>query len=159
MTGIDIGKKILKRLNEIVVETTLLGYGHGEEMFYLEVLDEFYDDIERSYGDYGNILNNFFGPTVNINYINHLIIGNYIKHGYFKEGYECCFKLVREIENYNTSVDYELYLSILYNYYICSYHYKNREDATLVLDHIEKIASQHPQIKSVYDKMSKNIIF
>ena len=158
MTGIDIGKKILKRLNEIVVETTLLGYGHGEEMFYLEVLDEFYDDIERSYGDYGNILNNFFGPTVNIHYINHLIVGNYIKHGYYKEGYECCYKLVREIENYNTSVDYELYLSILYNYYICAYYYKNRDESSKILDHIEKMATQHPQIKSVYDKMSKNMV-
>jgi hypothetical protein len=156
MTGIDVGKKILRRLNENVVETTLLGYGHGEEMFYLEILDEFYDDIERSYGDYGNILNNFFGPTVNINYINHLIIGNYINHGYYKEGYECCFKLVREIENYNTSVDYELYLSILYNYYICTYHYKNREDATLVLDNIEYLALKHPLIKIAYDKISKN---
>jgi len=158
MTGIDIGKKILKRLNEIVVETTLLGYGHGEEMYYLEVLDEFYDDIERSYGDYGNILNNFFGPAVNIHYINHLIVGNYIKHGYYKEGYECCYKLVREIENYNTSVDYELYLSILNNYYLCTYHYKNTEEAISVLQHIEKVVSQHPQIKSVYDKMNKNVV-
>jgi len=158
MTGIETGKKILRRLNENVVETTLLGFGHGEEMFYLEILDEFYDDIERSYGDYGNILNNFFGPVVNINYINHLIIGNYIKHGYFKEGYECSFKLVREIENYNTSVDYELYLSILYNYYICSYHYKNREEAIIILDHIEDLALRHPLIKSAYDKISKDFI-
>jgi hypothetical protein len=133
--------------------TTLLGYGHGEEMFYLDILDEFYDEIERSYGDYGNILNNFFGPTVNIHYINHLIVGNYIKHEYFKEGYECCFKLVREIENYNSQVNYELYLSILYNYYICTYHYRNSEEANKILNHIELVVSKHPQIKSAYDKL------
>jgi hypothetical protein len=156
MTGIETGKKILRRLNEIVVETSLLGYGHGEEMFYLEVLDEFYDDIERSYGDYGNILNNFFGPTVNIHYINHLIVRNYINHGYYKEGYECCFKLVREIENYNTIVDYELYLTILYNYYICTYYFKNSEEAKKVLDHMEDLALKHPLIKNAYDKISKN---
>ncbi len=63
---------------------------------------------------------------------------------------------MREIENYNTSVDYELYLSILYNYYICTYHYKNREDATLVLDNIEYLALKHPLIKIAYDKISKN---
>lgn len=153
MTGIEIGKKILRRLNENVIETTLLGFGHGEEMFYLEILDEFYDEIERSYGDYGNILNNFFGPTVNIHYINHLIAENYIKHGYFKEGYECCFKLVREIENYNSQVNYELYLSILYNYFICAYHYKNNKEANKILDHVELIVSKHPQIKIAYDKL------
>ncbi len=150
MTGIDIGKKILTRLNEIVVETTLLGFGHGEEMFYLEVLEEFYDDIERSYGDYGNILNNFFGPTVNINYINHLIIGNYIKFGYFKEGYECCVKLVREIENFNTSVSYDLYLYILCNYYICTFHYKNKTEADDILNHINNTINKHPNIKNEY---------
>ena len=41
----------------------MLGYGHGEEMLYLEILDEFYDDIERSYGDYGQIINNYFLKT------------------------------------------------------------------------------------------------
>lgn len=152
MTGIEIGKKILKRLNEIVVETTLLGFGHGEEMFYLEILDEFYDDIERSYGDYGNILNNFFGPTVNIRYINNLIVNNYIKFSYFKEGYECCYKLVREIENYNTIVDYDLYLNILYNYYICCYHFIGKNEADTILNKINTVVTKHPSIKNEYQK-------
>jgi hypothetical protein len=152
MTGIEIGKKILNRLNEIVRDTTLLGFGHGEEMFYLEVLDEFYDDIERSYGDYGNILNNFFGPTINIQYINQFIINNYINYRYFKEGYECCYKLVREIENFNTSVDYNLYLNILFNYYICCYHFKDKEQAQIILDKINNIILKHPIIKNEYQK-------
>jgi hypothetical protein len=61
--GKEIGIKILNRLKEIVVETTYMGYGHGEEMFYLEVLDEYYDDIIKSYGDYRQILNNFIKPN------------------------------------------------------------------------------------------------
>jgi hypothetical protein len=152
MTGIQIGKQILNRLNENVIETTLLGFGHGEEMFYLEILDEFYDDIERSYGDYGNILNNFFGPTININYINHLIAKNYVNYGYFKEGYECCYKLLREIESFNTQVDYELYLSILYNFYICTNKIKDKNEGKKILQHIKEILDRHPNIKLAFYK-------
>lgn len=57
--GKDVGIKILTRLKEIFVITTNLGYGHGEEMLYLEILDEFYDDINKSYGDYGQMGDNF----------------------------------------------------------------------------------------------------
>jgi len=65
VTAVDPGTKIMSRLKEIFVETTNQGFGHGEEMFYLEILDEFYDEIHRSYGDYGQMLNNFLSPTKN----------------------------------------------------------------------------------------------
>ena len=59
-----IGQNILSRLYENFIATTELGYGHGEEMLYLEILDEYYDDIYRSYGDYGQIINNFIEPRL-----------------------------------------------------------------------------------------------
>jgi len=65
---------ILNRLNELFIETTQQGFGHGEEMLYLEVLDEFYDDIERGYGDYHMILNNFLRPSKGFDYILEFII-------------------------------------------------------------------------------------
>ena len=46
-------------------------------MPYVEVdvdLDEFYDDIHRSYGDYQHILNNFIRPTIAYDYIFHNIM-------------------------------------------------------------------------------------
>jgi hypothetical protein len=61
--GIEIGKRILNRVNELFIHTTILGYGDGEEMLFLEILDKFKDDIVKSYGDYGQILNNFIEPT------------------------------------------------------------------------------------------------
>ena len=85
LTAIDVGITILSRLKEIFVETTLAGYGHGEEMFYLEVLDEYSDQIRGTYGDYGQILDNFIYPTQNIEYVYHTIFERYKQYGYTRE--------------------------------------------------------------------------
>lgn len=113
--GIEVGKKILTRLKEIVRETTLAGYGHGEEAFYLEVLDEFYDDIERSYGDYGQILNNFINVTTNFYYVFNTIMQRQYYMGQYREAFDCCKKLIYSIENHllDSEFDYGLYISTL----------------------------------------------
>jgi hypothetical protein len=85
LTAIDVGITILSRLKEIFVETTQAGYGHGEEMFYLEVLDEYSDQIRGTYGDYGQILDNFIYPTQNIEYVYHTIFERYKQYGYTRE--------------------------------------------------------------------------
>jgi len=85
LTAIDAGITILSRLKEIFVETTLAGYGHGEEMFYLEVLDEYSDQIRGTYGDYGQILDNFIYPTQNIEYVYHTIFERYKQYEYTRE--------------------------------------------------------------------------
>jgi len=101
--GMEIGEKILSRLKEIFVKTTELGYGHGEEMLYLEVLDEFYDDIEKGYGDYKEIINNILYPTENLHYVYYFIANNYLNHGYYRECYDCCRKIIYSIENLHTN--------------------------------------------------------
>jgi len=150
--GIDIGKKIISRINELFIEITNLGYGHGDELIFLEILDEFYDDIERSYGDYKNILNNFIQPTNNFNYIYNFIIRNYLHYSYHKEGYDCCKKIISQIENFNVDVEYNLYLDILFSYYVFTFYYKNKEEASKVVEHIKNIVFKHPLIKNEYDK-------
>ena len=124
--GIEVGKKILTRLKDIVMNTTLAGYGHGEEMFYLEVLDEFYDDIERSYGDYGQILNNFINITTNFYYVYSIIMTKAFEKQHYREAYDCCTKMLYSIENHllDGNLDYGLYISTMrYQYYSAS-HYK-----------------------------------
>ena len=74
-----------------------MGYGHGEEMLYLDVLDDFYDDIVKSYGDYGQIINNYINPTCNLNYIYNNIIKSYLNFGYNKECSDCCKKVLYSI--------------------------------------------------------------
>lgn len=100
VTAPEAGTRILTRLKEIFVETTNQGFGHGEEMFYLEVMDEFYDDIHRSYGDYGQILNNFLNPTKNIEYVYHTIAENFKNAGYQQEYEDVCKKLQHSVDEY-----------------------------------------------------------
>jgi len=120
LTNKELGIKILNRLNQIFIQTTILGYGHGEEMLYLEILDEFYDDIEKSYGDYKQLLNNYFYPTKNIYYIYHFIIQNYLNHGYYRECCDCCKITLQSIENNTIECDKEIHMNILQSYYKAS---------------------------------------
>jgi hypothetical protein len=152
ITGIEIGKKILNCLNDIFVKTTIMGYGHGEEMFFLEVLDDFYDDIERSYGDYNNILNNFIQPTKGFSYIYNFCIKTYLDFGYYKEGYNCCKKLLNQIENYSVHVDYNIYMNILFSFYLCTFYYKSKEKSKNVIEHIKNIVSKNQLLKIEYEK-------
>lgn len=150
--GKDVGVKILTRLNEIFIETTELGYGHGEEMFYLEVLDEFYDDIVKSYGDYGQIINNFFRPTENIGYIYNFILNNYLGLGYNRECYECCKTVLHEIENHHVDIDYCIYTKILYAYYVASFYYKPEETVN-ICNHIYDLYNTNPYIRQHKSEM------
>jgi len=150
--GSEIGKKIINRINEISIDAILQGYGHGDELIFLEILDEFYDDIERSYGDYYNILNNFIHPTRGFEYIYHNIIKNYQHNSYHKECYDCCKKILNEIETFKVNINYELYFSILFSYYLCSYYYKGKDEAKNIANNIIKLVSINPYIKNEYDK-------
>jgi hypothetical protein len=151
--GRDIGKKILNRLKHIVTDTTDQGYGHGEEMFYLEVLDEFYDDIARSYGDYGQILNNFIQPTLNISYIFHCIVKGYAQESYHRELYHCCKTLITEIESFRVHVSYEMMLDIYFHLYMSSFYYKHQE-ARDVVKRVRLLCDKNPYFNQEFQKNS-----
>jgi len=154
ITPVEIGVKILTRLNEIFEETTMAGYGHGEEMFCLEVLDEFYDDIERSYGDYGQILNNFIYPTRNLHYIYNYIIRSYFDLGYYKECYDCCQKTLHSIEQLNVQCQADIYMSILFSYYASSY-YINHSEIIQISNHIQAVCRSNASVQFEYYKYQK----
>jgi hypothetical protein len=88
--GAEVGTRILTRVKELFVETTNMGYGHGEEMLYLEILDEFDQDIVRSFGDYGQMWNNFTWPTHNLHYLYWVLFKPYQEYGYIKELFYFC---------------------------------------------------------------------
>ena len=155
--GKEIGLKILNRFDTLFEDITTLGYGDGDEMIYLEILDEFYDDIHRSYGDYGQIINNFIEPTRNFNYIYHLILKKYLDFGYNRECYDCASILlhfctiksltssafigstgnsyhalemregVKQIESCKVIVDSYIYMNILFSYYVSAFYYRPTE--------------------------------
>ena len=116
-TSKAVGMTILNRMKELIVQTTALGYGHGEEMFYLELLDEFYDDIHRSYGDYKDMLHNFIKPTSNFVYIYWNLVMRYSQFGYWKECVEVCKILIDQYDNFAVEINYDLYVRLYCVYY------------------------------------------
>ncbi len=119
VTAPEAGLKILNRLKEVFVQTTvptattINGYGHGEEMFYLEILDEFPDDLHLSYGDYGQILDNFITPTANIEYVYHTIIKNLKAAGHTDTYKKACQALRESADNYYITLEPEIYMNLL----------------------------------------------
>jgi len=150
ITTKEIGKKILSRLNEVFLKTTEDGYGHGEEMFYLEILDEFYEDIHRSYGDYNTILNNFIKQTVGFDYVYYKIIQSYLYFRYYKECMHCCEQLIHSYENTEVEMNYDLYFKILFAYYISSF-YENINLAIEIVKKIRLLIQTNTSIKEIYE--------
>jgi len=146
-----IGKPILKRLVEIIKLTTLQGYGHGEEMMYLEVLDEFYDQIERGYGDYKQILNNFLYPQKNIEYVFNSILQRYFDFGYYRECYDCSKVLLKQFEGYFIPINYEIYMKTLYYHYVSSF-YCHKEKSRIILNHIFEVSNTNPYLIKEFEK-------
>ena len=90
----------------------MAGYGHGEEMFYLEVLDEYKDQIRGTYGDYGQILDNFIYPTRNIEYVFHTIMANYQRYGYHAEYAAAAAQLKESADKSWVIIDDDTYRTI-----------------------------------------------
>jgi hypothetical protein len=148
-TGKNIGIKILNRLKENFVETTLNGYGHGEESLYLEILDEFYDDIERSYGDYGQMINNFNGITENIHYVYNLIFNNFYRLDYKRECFDCGMHLLKQIKNYKIWVEANIFFDIYFKTYLSAYYYK-RDMAIELVKEIRELCKTYEPFNKVY---------
>jgi hypothetical protein len=148
ITGKEIGEKILTELNNNFIEHTLKGYGHGEEMFYLDILDKYYDDIKRSYGDYQHILNNFIHIQTGFQYI--LYISNrYLQHNYHRECVECCEKVLESFDNFIIEMNYEMYWYFLFNLYVASF-YVDKSKATNTLTKMKKLIIEQPRIREYY---------
>jgi len=152
ITPANIGIKILTRLQEVVAHTIQLGYGHGEEYYYLEVLDEFYDDIYRGYGDFKDTLNNFIRPTKNLVYIYWQIVMRYFGFGYFKECVEACYSIIASFDNFQTELNYDMYVRIYSALYLSLLHI-DTEKANIVGQIIKKYYHTHPIFRQNFDNL------
>jgi hypothetical protein len=126
-------RHILEAVYKSFERCTELGYGHAEEMFYLEILDEFYDDIHRSYGDYRHILHNFIRPTEGISYIYDYILCRYLGFEYWREAYDCASEVVKSYETFQMDMDYFMYFRFLFAQFKAASHYKKEEAVKLIV--------------------------
>jgi hypothetical protein len=152
ITNKQIGIKILKRLNELFISTTMQGYGHGEEMLYLEVLDEFYHEINRSYGDYGQILNNFFHPVKYYRYVyKFLIHQNLYDYNNHRESYHCSKELLYAIDQLGVTVEADIHIATMIACYKCSLVVNPSESIHRITD-IYDICKQDTTMKTEFEK-------
>lgn len=153
-TSASIGIKILTRLQEVVAQTIEQGYGHGEEYFYLEILDEFYDDIYRAYGDYRQTLHNFIKPTQNMIYIYWKIVMKYLNHGYYRECADACYAIISSYDNYQPDTNYDMYVRIYCALYLSLL--KTHQGQAIAVEHqIRKYYNTHPIFKHQFDNLKK----
>jgi hypothetical protein len=150
ITGKEIGIPILRDLCDVFVNHTLKGYGHAEEMFYLPILDKYYDNIERSYGDYNHILNNFLGLKVGIHYVLNINF-SYLNLTYYKECLDCSSYCLRAFDECEIEIDYILYFIFLFNKYISSY-FIDKEIAKQTLQTIKDLIKENKQVMGVYQE-------
>jgi hypothetical protein len=149
-TGETVGRRVAKRMDELFRETTAQGYGHGEEMLYLEVLEELFDDLDITYGDYGQLLNNYVYPTRNIGFIHDHVFQRYLQYGYNREAYACSQKIVQGIEQQGVPCEPHMYFSFLFGQYLSGF-YADRENARQIVDHIYKVCQKDPLLMAQLD--------
>jgi hypothetical protein len=152
----DIGIKILNRLNEIVEHTINLGYGSGEEAFFLEIIDEFYDDIYRSYGDYAQTLNNYIKPVKNLVYIYWQIVMRYFHFGYYKECVDVCYSIISSFDDFQPEQNYDMYVRIYSALYLSLQHI-NPNQAEIVANTIRQYYHRHPLFKEKFNNLRSHV--
>jgi hypothetical protein len=151
-TSADIGRKILKRLKEVVTHTIDLGYGHGDEYFFLDILEEFYDDIYRGYGDYKDTLFNFIKPTKNLIYIYwSSVMGNY-NRGYYRECIDACRSLISSLDESIAESNFDLYVR-LYSAMYLSLNALQSKETSDVANIIKKYYKTHPMFRHHFDNL------
>ena len=149
VTGKEKGVIFLNELNDIFKKHTLAGYGHGEEMFYLELLDKHFDEIEKSYGDYQHILNNFLDINIGLDYILN-ISRNYLHNKSYKECIDCCKKAIKRYGSYSIELNYDTYFKFLFNLYLASYYHLGKEQAAEIVNKIKTLSDNNPYLRNVY---------
>ena len=143
-TGEIIGRKIATRMDDLFKEITAQGYGHGDEMLYLEILEEFFDDIDIAYGDYRQILNNYFYPTRNVKFIHDLVLLPYSQFGYHREAYACSRKILQGIES-GVGCSPQLYFSVLFKQYLAGF-YADRANARSLVNQVYRVCEGDPLV-------------
>jgi len=150
VAGAEVGVPILTDLVRVFERHTELGYGHGEEMFYLEILEKYKDSIAKSYGDYNTILNNFVGIREGFPYILNMA-KLYTNYGYHQEAVDCCNKVLREFDAWELELDWPLYFSFVFAKYISLYYVDIRLAKELV-SNINHLINTVPQFREEYNK-------
>jgi len=138
-----IGRPIIQCLQEVIRDTIQNGFGHHEEYTLQVVLDRYYDDIHRGYGDYQDTLSNFIKMTVNTVYIYWQIIMKTFHMGYDRECQDACCAMISSFDEHITEMNMDLYVRVYSVYYLSTM----RQDVVRgaeIGDRIREYIKTHP---------------
>jgi hypothetical protein len=150
-TGATIGRKILNDLKDVFTRHTLAGYGHAEEMLYLEVLDKNTDLFTTTFGDYKHTLNNFVSVTKGVEFIYYNFIRTAMDRRYFEDAIDCCKKVLYQMDRYEIEINYDMYFKIYFELYIATY-YVDREKSSTVVKTIFELMRANPLLLKEYQR-------
>ena len=152
LSNIPNNIKILKDLKQNFINMTNLGFGHGEEMLFYDVYYENFENFEKSYGDYSEVIYNFCYPVENLHYILNNVIKNYLSARYYKECFDACEKCLKSFYDKKIIIDWNVFLNLLFNQYIAAY-YIDLKIAKKIANEILYYTDHVPQFKVEFDKM------
>lgn len=141
--------EIIANIKANFLKHLILGYGHGDEMLYVDILHKYYDDILKSYGDYPDIINNYFQMKTNQKYIISYIIKPNFDFKYYKECLDVCDYFLNSVEGQESEINFEYYFYVLFTKYVSAY-YLNKELAKSTLLKIYKNIEVFPAFKKIY---------
>ena len=148
----NVGIKILTRIQEIIAHTVQLGFGHADEYFYLEVLDDYFDDIHRGYGDYMYTMDNFLQPKKGLTFVYlGAVMGNYSRQ-YYREAQDAAEAILHSLEESYAEPNYDMYVRVCSALYRC---YQNTSPQK-AYDMVQKIRHSyrvHPLFRYYYDNL------
>ena len=122
LSNIPDNIKILEELKQNFINMVELGFGHGEEMLFYDVYYKNFNNFERSYGDYSEVIYNFCYPTENLNYVLNSIVKNYLNLKYYEECLEACEKVLYSFYNKKIEMNWNLFLNFLFYKYVSSFY-------------------------------------
>lgn len=126
-------------------KTTGAGYGHGEEMIWIKLLDKCWDKLAISYGDYSEFIINFLEPVQNHKYILQHCIIPYSNNSYHRELYHCCNALLKQ------KPEPYVHFYTLYYMYISSYYLKYDGEVVYALSMMRILISTNELYSKVFE--------
>lgn len=145
-----VNHRILDRLQDAVREAINAGFGHGEEMHYLVLLQEFEDDIKTSYGDYRDLVHNFNMPTRNFDFIWHSAIEPAIALDQHDDVLHACSTLIAAYESFTTPMNWDMYFRLLFRAFIAAFYLGQQPED--YVDKIYAVCEVSREFKRIFDE-------
>jgi len=147
----NVGSKIMERFKQLFIDSIKFGYCYGDETIYLKILNEYDNQIRKSYGPRNCLLNNFISITTGLQYIRFNIMKRSLDYLSHKECIHCGKKILQEYKKGNIETTYLIdFFSIMDMYYVACY-YTDKPRAQLIIDYLFTLCQFNPVVRQIFE--------